>query len=141
MITVDNIADFNKSLGKVMDLVEDGGAAVLKKVSFDTLRNLQKKTPRDTSRARAGWHTTVDQQPSEWKPSKDKKSYQVQQFKGGSRIRFDSLINLSNNVEYIVLLDKGSSRQATMGIINPVIVRAHVQLERILLKESNRKIK
>lgn len=140
MIDVKNIAEFNKALNKVMTVTEDGAVDVLKKVSFDTLRNLQKKTPRKTGRARAGWNIKIDQKPSEWKPPKGQKSYSDSDFEGESRIKFDSVINLSNNVEYIIPLDEGHSKQAT-AIVNPVISRMKAFLQYLLSKESKRKIK
>ncbi len=140
-ITVDNLPAFNKSLARLMTEADSDAVEVLKKVSFDTFRNLQNKTPRDTGRARAGWNVNVDTPPSEWKPAKGAKSYTRKRFTSAAKIKFDSVINLTNNVEYIVPLDEGYSRQATMGMMQPVITRMYVLMEKALLAKSNRKIK
>ena len=141
MLQITNMAQFNKEIKRVMNLVEKGlEDKVLKKIAMDTHRNLQKRTPRMFGRARAGWNTVVDDSPSEWKPPAGKKSYRNTAFNGLGSIKFDSLINLSNNVEYIAPLNEGHSKQAS-NIVPYVISKVGTHLASLLAKESKRKIK
>lgn len=140
MLVINNMAQFNKEIDRVMGLVKVGlEDKVLKKIAMDTHRNLQKRTPRKSGRARAGWNTVVDGSPSEWKPPAGKKTYSPTAFKGLGDIEFNSLINLSNNVEYIVPLNEGHSSQAS-NIVPHVISKVGTHLASLLAKESKRKI-
>jgi hypothetical protein len=141
MLEITNMTQFNKEVDRVMGLVEQGlEDKVLKKIAMDTHRNLQKRTPRMSGRARAGWNTVVDGDPSEWAPPEGKKRYSQTAFSGLENIKFNSLINLSNNVEYIVPLNEGHSKQAS-NIVPFVISKVGTHLASLLAKESKRKIK
>ncbi len=134
--------EFDKAIDSVMANVEKGiRDEVMAKVAMDTLRNFQRITPRKTGRARAGWNTTVDQPPSEWAPDAGFKSYKPTSFNGDSTIKFDSVINFSNNVEYIVFLEEGRSQQAPGGMIQPVLSRLTAQLNAVARAQSRRVIK
>lgn len=138
-ISITNMAEFNAQLVKVMKKVESGlEDRVLKKVVFDGHRNLQKRTPRKTGRARAGWNTTVDAAPSEWKPPEGAAHYANTPFRGGEMIKFNSIVNLSNNVEYIVPLDQGHSKQAD-NIVPYVFAQMTAHLNSVLAAENRKK--
>jgi hypothetical protein len=143
-----DIEKFNKQLKKMEKLAPEMHLDVLKKISFDGYTLLVEKTPKDTGRARAGWNVTVDGPPSEWKPPKQvgkhlagkEQEYQPRPFEGMEKIKFDSVINLTNNVEYIIPLDQGHSEiQAPDGIIKPVITKLKNQLARVLAVLNKRK--
>lgn len=134
--------EFDKAIDGVLANVEKGiRDEVMAKVAMDTLRNFQRVTPRKTGRARAGWNTTVDSAPSEWAPDAGYKSYKVTSFNGENIIKFDSVINFSNNVEYIVFLEQGKSQQAPGGMIQPVLSRLTAQLNAVARAQSRRIIK
>lgn len=140
-MTIKNIDEFNREVDKVLVNVKAGmEKQVLTKIAMDTHRNLQKRTPRQYGRARAGWNSTVDTIPSEWKPVKGLKHYSLTPFSGVNQIKYSSLINLSNNVEYIVPLDEGHSVQAS-NIVSYVLNRVGAHLAQLVRKESKRKIK
>ena len=137
-----DMSEFEMSIDKIMRNVERGiQHEILAKVSLDTFRNLQKATPRKTGRARAGWNTTIDTLPSEWKPESGNKQYSLTSFNGADTIKFNSVINMSNNVEYIVLLDEGRSQQAPFGMVTPVLARMQAHLAAVANSESRRIIK
>lgn len=134
--------EFDNAIDSVLANVEAGICdEVMTKVAMDTLRNFQRKTPRKTGRARAGWNTTVDESPSEWKPDGGSKSYRLTSFNGENNIKFDSVINFSNNVEYIIFLEEGKSQQAPDGMIQPVLARVTAQLNAVARAQSRRVIK
>lgn len=140
-ITIDNLAEFNTALKTIVKDNERRGAGIVGKVSFDAFGNLQRKTPRKTGRARAGWHNTVDRPVSEWKPPRGRDHYAGEQFKGGQAIKFNSTVNLTNNVEYIIPLDKGTSKQAANGIVQPVFARLAAHLNKLINVENRRRVK
>ncbi len=140
-LEITNKSEFNTALQKILRDNENNAEKILKKVSFDGLRAFQRKTPKDTGRARAGWNTTVDERPSEWQPAKDKSHYPLTPFNGEGSITFTSLINISNNVEYILPLDHGHSKQAAQGIQNPVLSRMTVHLNKLISAESRRVVR
>lgn len=134
-------AKFNKQIKRIMLNVTNGmEKQVMVKIALDTNRNLQKRTPKKYGRARAGWNTTVDQSPSEWKPPEGMKNYSLTPFNGLEKIKYSSLINLSNNVEYIVPLDEGHSKKAS-NIVPYVLNRMSNHLALLVRKESKRIIK
>lgn len=141
MLSLTNEAKFQKDVKKIIKLVPEIQVEVLKKVSFDALRNFQRATPEDTRRAKGGWNTVVDSSPSEWKPPKGMKAYSLQKFNGSGKIKAGSVIHVSNNVEYIIPLDEGHSGQAPIGIMNPVIAGLRAQLSLVLKALSKRKIR
>lgn len=137
-----DVAEANKALAKVMKNLEQGiQKDVMVKVSMDTHRNLVKTTPRKTGRARAGWVPTVDSPPSERKPAEGSSSYAEPSFNVAGQIKFNSVVNLSNNVEYIVPLDEGHSvTQAPNGIVGPVMAALTAQLTVVANSQSRRRI-
>jgi len=141
-LEITNLPEFNKALGKIVKRNEQQGSAIITKVSMDTFRFLQRKTPKDTSRAASGWNNTIDAQPSEWKPVKGKKSYRLTQFAGRGKIKFNSMVNISNNVEYILPLEHGHSKiQSPTGMVNPVISGMTAYLNKLVSIESRRVVK
>lgn len=137
-----NLAEFNAELKAAMKSVEGGARKVLVKTSTDGFSDLQEQTPKETRRAAGGWNVTVDSKPKEWKPEKGKKYYPLQPFTGEGRIKHDSIVNLSNNVEYIIPLDEAHSKQqAPNGIIFPVFSKIQVNLKSLIRRENQRKIK
>lgn len=137
MLKIDT-SEYDAAIKRVMaDVTDTMATKVLAKVTIDTLRNLQKETPKKDGRARAGWHPNIGQTPSEWvAPEKDKRLKKMD-----LKIRYDSIINLTNNVEYIIPLEEGHSRQKPNGFMNIVLARMTAELNSLTHKDSNRKIK
>lgn len=134
-----NMKDFNKKLKGILDSIEDGGLDVYKKVVFDLDANLKKRTPRETGRARSGWHIEVGKS-SEWVPPEGRKSYSPKAI-NPLEITLDRAVHETNNVEYIVPLDNGHSRRAASGIVNFSLAKTKITLEKLAAVESKRKIK
>lgn len=143
MFKITNQNKFQKEINKMIKLVPEMQVQILKKVSLDTFKDLQDSTPEDTARAKGGWNTTVDGRPSEWKPQlvKGKRGYRKQAFKGSRKIKAGSLINLSNNVEYIIPLDEGHSTQSPNGFTDSVFSRAAIGLRKITKQLSKKRVK
>lgn len=140
-ITINNLRQFSTGMDDALIEVKNGGEKVIKKIAFDVFRDLQEITPHKTGRARAGWIPTIDAPPSERVPAPGKSVYPKTPFTGRERIKYDSVVNLSNNVEYIIPLDRGHSKQASSGIIAPAMARLQTVANKLLALESKRKLK
>ena len=137
---VTGLDEFNKAVKKALKQNEDIQREILVKVSMDGHRELQRTTPFKEGRARAGWNNTVDKAPSEWKPPEGQKHYPLTPFKDVARIKAYTPVNLSNNVEYIIPLEKGHSKQ-NQNMVAKMISGLTAQLVALTRKESRRRVK
>lgn len=102
------------------------------------------RTPVDTGRARAGWH--IEGETDEWKPAQGK--YESAKNEAASIIAEQTeklqgladadIIYVMNNVEYILPLEAGWSRQSS-GFVSLFLVELRMQLERAAEKWSREK--
>ena len=137
---ITNLGEFNAELKKVLRQNKDIRREIVTEVSIDGLRELQRTTPRDSGRARAGWNNTVNRDPSEWKPTKGQNFYPLTPFKDTNLITEDTPVNLSNNVEYIIPLDKGHSPQ-NKNMVAKAVAKLTAQLSALTSKEGRRKVR
>lgn len=114
------MAELNKAHKEFMRLSTDDIAKSLEKVGFRFFQKLQTLTPRDTGRAQNGWIPVIDKPASEWKPETKLASYSLLSFPFG-QVKFNSIIWISNNVEYIEPLNEGHSSQAPYGFTNDAL--------------------
>lgn len=134
-----NTKEFNRQIKKLQKKLPEASADILKKVTIDAYRELQKRTPKDTNRAAGGWNASIDLPPSEWKPPEGKKAYALKPLVGKSKIKYNSEINISNNVEYIIPLDKGHSKiQAPMGITEVVLQKITNYMKQLIAVANKR---
>lgn len=97
---------------------EDGLLAFLAQLA-DCYGRLVQRTPVDTGRARAGWH--IEGEPSEWKPAPgeyEKAKAEAAAIISQEVLKLEALskadvIYIMNNVEYILPLEAGWSRQSS----------------------------
>ena len=97
---------------------EDGLLAFLAQLA-DCYGRLVQRTPVDTGRARAGWH--IEGGPSEWKPAPgeyEKAKAEAAAVISQEVLKLEALskadvIYIMNNVEYILPLEAGWSRQSS----------------------------
>lgn len=97
---------------------EDGLLAFLAQLA-DCYARLVQRTPVDTGRARAGWH--IEGEPSEWKPAPgeyEKAKAEAAAVISQEVLKLEDLskadvIYIMNNVEYILPLEAGWSRQSS----------------------------
>jgi len=101
---------FNKALSDwSLTAIDDHVEQVTQWLAFTALSNIVKRTPADTGRARGGWHVTLGSPSSAATAAKDPS--------GGSTITTGhatiqqskpfQVIWISNNVEYIRILEEG----------------------------------
>jgi Bacteriophage HK97-gp10, putative tail-component len=115
-----NVSDFNKAVSDFADkLPETHLAPFVQKIAFQVLRGVVFKTPVDTGRARAGWQVGIDSDPAGQSGADPNGGETIS--KGLAviqRWRPFAQITIVNNVEYIVYLEEGSSKQAPAGMLS-----------------------
>lgn len=94
-----NLDGLAENVAQVADFAQRKAAMALQGELIDI-------TPRDTSRARAGWH--IDTHNNGFVPQKGQKTYTPQRQQAPKGAPF---ILVFNNVEYIVRLNEGHSTQ------------------------------
>lgn len=95
-------------------------------------------TPVDTGRARGNWIGSIGS-PATSADQPDDPSGQAAMAQAAtaiSRFKIGAIIYVANNVEYIVPLDEGHSRQAPEGMVDQAMAegRRYVKKERIRLR-------
>ena len=102
---------------------------------------LIKQTPVDTGRARAGW--SIGTEPSEWTPPPGvweeflaNGSIDAAVAKGltNKKLSEADVIYICNNVQYIMALEAGWSKQAPQGFIGKFLQRLNMQLNQLAAK-------
>lgn len=88
------------------------------------------RTPVDTGRTKMGWN--IDELPSEWIPPVGE--YQEEEViqainKTIAELPMHSKITLSNNIDYLLVLEAGHSWQAPSGFINLALQEMKIALE------------
>lgn len=118
---------FEQALKRFAKKVELDGATVTKRVAFDLFGRIIEKTPVDTGRARASWNIAVGAPDLRIVPEGQydsslttaiAKANAVLGSYGTTGPGFLLPIFISNNLPYIVELEKGSSQQAPQGMVS-----------------------
>lgn len=107
---------------------------VVRKVSLDLLRSVVKKTPVDTGRARGNWQLGINVIPrgETFGASGAAGAPLALASEKSGDIKAGDSVFIVNSVPYIFMLEKGSSKQAPMGMVEatlleyPGIVRKNV---------------
>lgn len=134
-----NIKLLNKAHSEFIKLSTDDIAESLEKIGMKFFSELQIGTPKDTARAINGWIPTLSSAPSEWKPSKGLNNYKALPFIQSGLIKFNSIVWISNNVEYIQSLEDGHSMQAPSGFVNRALRETLFYIERETEKLKKRR--
>jgi len=99
-----NLTSFAKKIGIEAEVA-------VRKIAFDVLRGVTKKTPVDTGRARANWN--LGYQSINTKITSDT-TFKIAQPPKGSG---DKVIYITNSLPYINALENGSSQKAPKGMV------------------------
>lgn len=100
-------------------------STVVRKVGFDIWNDVTRLTPVDTGRARASWNISEEYADLSKKPEGFTGS-------GGGKagkISGEKDVIISNNVEYIVFLEEGSSTQAPAGMTKLAVANAAASIK------------
>ena len=101
------MSSFELDLAKFGQKALDNAEQVVRKISLDMHSRIVERTPVDTGRAKAGTHISINMQPiGESGPGEH----------GISPFKLGDTVIIYNNVEYIVPLEYGHSKQAPQGM-------------------------
>lgn len=118
---------FNRDLQAfVQNKMPEEIAEVTRVVCLELFIRLVLKTPVDTGRARGGWQVDINREPNENIPPDKSGLRRINAAEARikrvtARNVLDSFVAITNNVEYFVYLDKGTSRQAPLEIVSTTL--------------------
>lgn len=109
------LAEFNSQVQKITkDFTVNQIRLLQIKISLEALRRIVLKMPVDTGRARGNWQTTINKIPDGEKFSDNPV---VEGTATILAVPPFAVVNITNNVPYIVFLENGSSQQAANGMV------------------------
>lgn len=120
-----NIHAFDLALRKEADEVPELAGKVQRAIALEALRGVVMMTPVDTGRARGNWQVTHDT-PADGEVDVADKGGRATIGKGAAEIAaiepFE-VTYLTNNLDYIEELEKGSSKQSPHGMVGVTATR------------------
>lgn len=136
---------YSKSIRTFTDIAELRIGVTMRKLAFDGLAGLFRRSPVDTGRFRASWRVSANTADLTVAPKRAKGTTErrraalsgdvLQQFKAlkfGSKASKDQTIVLSNNLPYAEELERSSSTQAPAGVVAPTFVELQAGLDRAI---------
>lgn len=140
--------EFNEVLEQLIEAAAQEGAKTVRSTGIDLYTELVESCPKDTGRAAAGFN--IRKESSEWTPApKDFTEKKAGQAKAAAEalkntakanaLPLFSPMTISNNVEYLIPLENGSSPQKPGGFIALSIRNAMAKLTARLNKLSGKK--
>ncbi len=116
--------DLQKVMDKAFSKIGELAKKVIIEVLIEEFSQLQANTPYDTGRAQAGWLISSEGEAIGFTPSRNEESGSYEPQKAdealGSLMKTD-VVYVINNVEYILYLEAGWSKQAPKGFIAPFL--------------------
>ena len=112
------MTSFSLDLAKFGQKAIDNGEKIVRKIAFDMHSRIVMRMPRDTGRATANQQISINTLPSGSILEFDKSGNSTISNGGATLARFKlgDTIFLYNNVEYIIPLEYGHSKQAPSGM-------------------------
>ena len=116
-----DLNNFYRRVDRLKRPVQQSAFRLTADLALELLILVVNQTPVDTGRARAGWRLTSNPG-SHWKPGPKGPYPNQDELTAAQRARLDPdrdrpAVYLINNVEYIVPLEMGHSRQAPAGMV------------------------
>lgn len=153
----DSLKAFDVDLKKFADKLGIAIQIVMIRITLDLFRRITKRTPVDTGRARASWDVKQGT-PSSFVPPERKKSVagkgktRLGTGLGGEKLGTGALsggkakdvsseiadidgtkvVFITTNLDYMVYLEQGSSKQAPAGMVLLSIAEIEIEIENIL---------
>jgi hypothetical protein len=112
------MSSFSLDLAKFGQKAVDNADKIVRKIGFDMLSRIVKRMPVDTGRARANTQISINNLPSDATLETDKSGNGAIRSAGVvlKNFKLGDTIFIYNNVEYILNLEYGSSKQAPQGM-------------------------
>jgi len=112
------MSSFSVDLAKFGQKAIDNSEEIVRKIAFDMHSRIVKRMPVDTGRARANTQISLHNLPSNATLETDKSGNATIAFGNRelSQFKLGDTVFIYNNVEYILSLEFGSSKQAPAGM-------------------------
>ena len=121
---VTKASSLQREMDKAFKKIGEQAKQVIVEVLVEEFSKLQAATPYDTGRAQAGWLISGEGEAIGFTPKRDDKTQAYKPQKAeravGSLMKTD-VIYVINNVEYVLYLEAGWSKQAPDGFIAPFL--------------------
>lgn len=113
------MADFSIDIGKFVGKAEGRMDTVVRKIGLDLHRGVVNRTPVDTGRAQNNWNVGIDNvDPSVTSEAQKNAGFVLAKAQGIiRRFKAGQVLWITNNVEYINQLERGSSKQSPAGMV------------------------
>jgi len=126
-----DLRPLGRSLEKHGQSVRRAALELVAETAMNLLADTVRLTPVDTGRARSGWHVSSNPD-SHWTPDEGgsfpDETQIIQREQGRAAGHQGLSLYLINNVEYIVSLEYGRSRQAPAGMVRSAMEELRVKL-------------
>jgi len=122
-LRITNLKPFTKTLQEFADAIEVDVGTVVRKVAFDIFKGVVQRTPVDTGWARASWNISFGTQdlsvPSKPESPEGAVQQNAKQFNKLDNETFKNfpIVWITNNLDYIVPLENGHSKQSGKGFM------------------------
>lgn len=128
---------FSADLLKAAEAIDADVRQVVRRLAIGIESEAVKRTPVDTGRARASWNTTEEVADLSVAPEGDHPAFQgdLSQHPSPTPVGYlsgEKPIYISNNIEYILDLEYGSSDQAPNGMARLAVAAELAQLQAIV---------
>lgn len=124
-----NLSTFNRALQVFARRSRDDMAQLAEEEAFRLEADLKEHTPVDTGRARASWHTVLFGQPGTYTYQDNHGvAYDGTLSGAGAVPKRPTIAVVGSNVNYLLSLEAGSSRQAPSGFIRECLTRAEQRI-------------
>lgn len=99
---------------QVRKLTKEQAPIFVRKIAFEVLKGVVEKTPVDTGRARGNWQASINAPKEQVLKSTDKEgsSTIAKGFTRLGQFTIGQIAYVANNVDYMIFLENGSSKQA-----------------------------
>lgn len=133
---VTTASQMNAVLREMMDLATEDWRTQVAVVILNAVANVQRRTPVDTGRARAGWQIEAGASPSNDAPAEglsraDYARIASDAVANAPDLTTADVVHIVNNVKYILILNAGWSKKHPAGFIDNMLDEIRRALEEI----------
>ena len=116
---ISNLAEFNREVSQFARSIPEKVTELQRKIVLEALGRIVQKTPVDTGRARGNWQVTFEaasqQVLTDTDPQGSATVEKALAILAG--LPAFSVVHITNNLDYILFLEEGSSSQAPQGMV------------------------
>lgn len=110
------------------DILPRAYFVVARRIALDTLQGVVSLTPVDTGRAQGNWQLTVGELSDEVFDTGRSQGAIMNEAVGElAKMGLDDTIWISNNLEYVIFLEKGHSKRAPRGMVAVTLTQIAAQ--------------